>query len=203
MLGALLREHGCVVTDSVRVPDDRDRIAAVLLHLCSVCDLVITTGGASAGEADHLPGLLSELGERVFWKVAIKPGMPVLFGAIGGCPVFGLPGNAVSVFATFLVLVRPALALLQRCPALDPAPVTARLAEGLRKQQARSEFRRARISVDAEGVLRAQVHPSTSSGALHSVAESDALVALAAGAREYPAGCTVPVYRLRMEPGPP
>jgi molybdopterin molybdotransferase len=199
MLEALLREHGADPVARRHERDDRARLADALRELAAAADLVITTGGVSAGEADHLPGLVSEHGAIDFWKLRMRPGKPALFGRIATTPLFALPGNAVSVYATFCVLVRPALAALCACPALDPAPWHARLAGALRKAHERTEFRRARLVPEPSGTLTVQAHAALSSGALRSVAESDALIELEAAQREFAAGTIVPVHRFALD----
>lgn len=196
LLPALLRGCGAALAGVVHVRDDEASLAEALRKAAAAADFVLTTGGASAGDADYLPALLARIGERAFWKVAMRPGMPAFFGHVGGTPVFGLPGNPVSVFATFRALVRPALARWLGAPALDPPPVAARLLQAVDKRHARLEFRRARVRVDSGGVLRASVHPSTSSGALRSVLESNALVELAAPPRRWEADEVVPAHLL-------
>jgi molybdopterin molybdotransferase len=196
LLAALARVHGAVVTRAITVRDDEAALEDALRDLCSEADLVVTSGGASAGDADFLPAIVARIGERVFWKVAIKPGMPAFFGLVGDTPVFGLPGNPVSVFATFIALLRPALARLAGAPAIDPPPLPARLEGAVAKRHPRLDLRRGTLRVDAEGRLRVALHPSVSSGALRSVLESDALVELAAGARDWHEGEIVPVHPL-------
>lgn len=197
LLPALLAQAGARVVAARRVGDDEAALEHALREAAAAADFVLTTGGASAGDADRLPALLARIGERVFWKVAIKPGMPAFFGVVGATPVFGLPGNPVSVFATFLALVRPALSRWLGAPALDPPGVRARLEAAVDKRHSRLEFRRARLRVDEAGVLRVAVHPSTSSGALRSVLESDALAEFDAPPRTWAAGECVTVHRVR------
>jgi molybdopterin biosynthesis enzyme len=103
----------------VHVADDAARTRDALRAACAAGRPRDHERRRERGEADHLPGAVAALGEIVFWKVRMRPGMPALFGLIDGKPVFALPGNPVSVFATFLALVRPALAALAGCAALD------------------------------------------------------------------------------------
>lgn len=197
VLAALCATHGVELVARRRVGDDSAALRAALLEAARSSDLVLTTGGVSAGEADFLPGIVAEIGDAWLWKVAMRPGMPVLAGHVEGTPVFALPGNPVSVVATFCALVRPALAVLSACPALDPKPRVARLAVDVAKSHDRLELRRASLTVDDDGVLHATPHASTSSGALRSVAESDVLVELAADGRQWRAGDRVPTYALQ------
>lgn len=196
LLPALAAGAGAQVVSVERVRDDAQVLSEALQAAAARADFVLTTGGASAGDADYLPEVVARIGERVFWKVAMRPGMPACFGRVDGVPVLGLPGNPVSVFATFHALVRPALARWLGAPGLDPPPVVAQLAQAVDKRHARLEFRRARLSVDASGRLQVAIHPSTSSGALRSVLESNALAEFAAEPRRWEAGERVPVHML-------
>jgi molybdopterin molybdotransferase len=192
-LRGLLRGEGIEVMPTAALADDIDTIRRQLAAACAGSDVVISTGGASAGVADFMPRLLAELGEVVFWKVAMRPGMPVLFGRVGRCLVFGLPGNPVAVVAGFLSLVRPVLRRMQG--AAPPATEWARLAEATAKNHDRLEFRRAHVHVDEHGVQRACLHPALSSGVLRSVLESNALVVLDAERRQWQADELVAVLR--------
>jgi molybdopterin molybdotransferase len=196
MLQGLLGAHGAQVVDARRCGDERALQERNLRELCASSDWVVTTGGASAGDADFMPELVASLGERVFWKVAIRPGMPLLFGIVEGTPVFCLPGNPVSVFTCFMAILRPALARVLAAPSIDPPPLPAVLLEPIAKRHARREFRRAQLSVSALGHLQVLVHAATSSAALGSLAQSNALVELAEPPRAYAAGELVAVHPL-------
>lgn len=196
MLAALLPRLGVKVTATGRLPDDPARLGEALLRHAGDHDLLITTGGVSAGEADFLPGVLGRIGTIAFWKVAMRPGMPVLCGTIGDCLVLALPGNPVSVYATALALLRPWLAAACGAAALDPAPTMACLAGAVDKRHDRVEFRRGLLRVDADGVQRAEVLASVSSGALSSVAAAEVLIEFPATARRFEAGERLPVHRL-------
>jgi molybdopterin molybdotransferase len=124
--------------------------------------------------------------------------MPALFGAIGDSPLFALPGNPTSVYATFVALVRPALAALCACPALDPRPFEVRLAAPAQKRHTRLELRRGRLEHGPGGTLAARPHPTLSSGALKSLAESDVLLELAAEQSQFEAGSVVPAHPLTL-----
>lgn len=109
MLGPLIAETGADFTDLGVLPDNADAVRAALAEAARQFDVVITTGGASKGEEDHLVAAVEALGRRHLWQLAIKPGRPMSFGQIGPCPVLGLPGNPVAVFVCFLLYVRPLL----------------------------------------------------------------------------------------------
>jgi molybdopterin molybdotransferase len=201
--GALLREmlhaHGCAVVSVDRVGDQPDAIARWLRERAAQADLLISTGGASMGEADYLPRLVAETGSVLFHRVRMRPGMPVLFGTIGTTPMLVLPGNPVSVAATFIALARPLLAALTGSAALDPASFAVRLANDFTKDHARTEFRRARLAIGADAIVVAHPHASLGSGALRSVAESDALLELDAAPAVYRAGDLVACRRLALD----
>jgi molybdopterin molybdotransferase len=112
-LRALLQRLGCTVTDLGIVPDRLDATIAALKEASERHDLILTSGGVSVGEEDHIKPAVQALGELVLWQMAIKPGKPFAYGKVGGAHFIGLPGNPVSSFVTFLVLVRPFLLRLQ------------------------------------------------------------------------------------------
>ena len=177
-LGALLRAIGLEPVRVAHLRDDRAALRDALLAAAQDCDVIISSGGVSAGEADFMPGLVAELGRVHFWKVRMRPGMPLLCGGIGSSLVFGLPGNPVSTVATFLLLVQPALLALQR--AIEPRPRRwkARLAAPVVKRHARAEFLRARLEWRDDGGCWATPLAKQGSGMLRGLVEADALVAL-------------------------
>lgn len=196
LLRALVAESGARAVSVEFVGDEPDAIAAALARAARGTDLVLTTGGVSAGEADFLPGLVERLGRIAFWKVRMRPGMPVLFGEAFGTPLFALPGNPVSVFATYLVLVEPAIDALLGAGSRREI-VHARLRAATEKRHDRVELRRATLAVDEHGVVHADLHATLSSGALRSVVESDGLAELPAQALRFDAGDVVRVHRFR------
>ena len=108
MLLALLKRLGCVVTDLGILPDERAAVTAALASAAHGHDLLITSGGVSTGEEDHVKAAVESVGSLTFWRLAIKPGRPVAMGVVDGTPFVGLPGNPVAVFVTFLQVARPA-----------------------------------------------------------------------------------------------
>ena len=192
LLMGLLRGLGLEPVAWPRLADDPQRVETALRDAASAFDVVVTAGGVSAGEKDLLPGLLQAHGHVHFWKVRMKPGMPVLFGALDKALMLGLPGNPVSVLATFLALGRPLLDGLQG--RAEPRPrFTARLASDWNKSHERLEFLRGRLRSSDEGVLLVEPNPAEASHQLRGAADSDALIVLEAGVRQYPAGTPVPV----------
>jgi len=194
-LGALLEQHGVELVRHERLRDDPPALREALVRAAGDADIVVSSGGVSAGEADYLPRLLAEVGRVHLWKVQIKPGMPFLFGAIGRALVFSLPGNPVSGVATFLALVRPALDAMTR---RRPGSVTlrARLTQAVRKTHPRVEFLRASLICDETGALHATPLRKQGSGQLRGVAEADALIMLPEAAQEYAAGTVIEVLAL-------
>ena len=174
------------------LPDDPVRMAAALRDAAFSFDVVITCGGVSAGEKDHLPQLLREHGEVHFWKVRMKPGMPVLFGRLGEALLLGLPGNPVSVLATFLTLGRGLLDGLQGRG--EPRETwQARLAAPIRKQHERLEFMRGNLGCDDNGQLLVTPNPAVASNRLRAAADANALIQLPEGAGDYAVGDRVTV----------
>lgn len=192
LLMGLLRAEGLEPVAWPTLPDDPARIETALRDAASAFDVVVTCGGVSAGEKDHLPALLETHGQIHFWKVKMKPGMPVLFGEMDRALLLGLPGNPVSVLSTFLTLGRDLLDGLQG-RAEPRARRFARLSTPWSKSHERLEFLRGRLQCDQDAVLRVVPNPADASHRLRGAAESDALIVLAEGSREYEADDVVEV----------
>jgi len=175
MLGALLAEGGAEVRAYPLVPDSLARTRAALQRAFADCDFVVTTGGASVGKLDFVKAAFAELGGNLeFWKVAIKPGKPFIFGTLADKFLFGLPGNPVSAFVTFLLLVRPALLRWQGAAETGLPAHLGTLATPLVNRGERRHF--VRVRVDAEG--RVHSTGSQASHMLHSLAAANGLVDL-------------------------
>ena len=194
LLMGLLRAEGLEPVAWPTLPDDPARIESALRHAAEAFDVILTCGGVSAGEKDHLPALLQRRGHVHFWKVRMKPGMPVLFAdgrTLGPALFLCLPGNPVSVLATFLAVGRPLLDGLQgRAPR---SAWHARLDSPWRKAHERLEFLRGRLRCSEEGSLAVEPNPADGSHRMRAAAESDALIVLGEGARDYAAGTVVTV----------
>jgi molybdopterin molybdotransferase len=192
LLMGLLRAEGLEPVAWPTLPDDPARIETALRDAASAFDLVITCGGVSAGEKDHLPALLAAQGEIHFWKVKMKPGMPVLFGNLDRALFLGLPGNPVSVLATFLTLGRQLLDGLQG--RVEPrAKRFARLTASWNKSHERLEFLRGRLRYGQDGVLGVAPNSADASHRLRAAADSDALIVLGEGKQEFDEGSVVEV----------
>jgi molybdopterin molybdotransferase len=175
---ALLHRLGCEVNDLGIVPDDREATIAALRNAAEASDLIITTGGVSVGEEDHIRAALQSLGELQLWSLSMKPGKPFAYGSIarsngqGACHVTGLPGNPVSSFLTFLMLVRPFLLTLQGATRVAPEAVKMRADFDWLRADKRREFLRARRN--AAGGL--DLFGNQSSGVLTSIVWGDGVV---------------------------
>lgn len=194
-LGGLLESFGVELVRHERVRDDPVALRDALQRAAADADLIVSSGGVSAGEADFLPRLIGEIGKVHFWKVRIKPGMPFLFGQIDQAFLFALPGNPVSGFATCLTLLKPALDAMAGV-APTGYPLRARLRTGIDKRHARAEFQRTRLQCDENAVLWATPHAKQGSGMLRGVAETNALIVLPEGERRFAAGDVVEVLPL-------
>jgi molybdopterin molybdotransferase len=176
-LTGLVNGLGCELIDLGIVPDTLDATEAALARAAREADVVITSGGVSVGEADYVKAAVEKLGRVEMWKVAMKPGKPLVYGRVGEADFVGLPGNPVSAFVTFCLFVRPFL--LKRMGAAHVLyrafPVKAGFAWA--KAGARREFLRAQLQPDG----RLALFPNQSSGVLTSCAWADGLVDLAVG----------------------
>ncbi|MBY0455361.1 MAG: molybdopterin molybdotransferase MoeA [Burkholderiaceae bacterium] len=179
-LRALLRRLGCEVTDFGTVPDQREATLHALQTASASHDLILTSGGVSVGEEDHIKPAVQTLGQLDLWQIAIKPGKPFAYGRIGGAHFMGLPGNPVSSFVTFVLLVRPFLLRLQGVQDVAPKPFALRADFACTKPDKRREFLRVRHN--AAGGL--DLFTNQSSGVLTSAVWGDGLV-------DHPAGQTI------------
>ena len=194
-LGGLLEGIGIVPHPVSHVRDDAGTLRETLIAAAETCDVVITSGGVSAGEADHMPHLVAELGTIHFWKVRMKPGMPFLCGEIGKALVFALPGNPVSSLATFLALVKPGLIAMQGA-SVSSRRWRARLAAPIHKKHDRSEFLRARLECGEDGRLLVTAVERQGSGMLGGVAEADCLIVIPEDVHDCAEGDVVDVLLL-------
>ncbi len=177
-LAALLEGLGCTVDDLGILPD---RFAAIrdALEAASVGhDALVTSGGVSAGEEDHVRAAVSALGSIHFWQLAIRPGRPVALGQAGGAAFVGLPGNPAAMMVTFLKLARPALLRLGGATEVTPATFRVRAAFDYKKKTGRREWLRCRLAPGPDGIASAIKFPREGAGILSSLVESDGLVEL-------------------------
>ena len=171
-LNGLANTYGCEVRDYGIVPDSLDATRAMLRLAAAECDLIVTSGGVSVGEADFVKPAVEAEGELLMWRIAMKPGRPLAFGRVGKAAFIGLPGNPVSSFVTFLIFVRPFLLRLQGIDRVSPRSVAARADFDWSDPDTRREFLRARWN--ARGGL--DLYPTQDSAVLTSTAWADGLV---------------------------
>lgn len=176
-LRALLEQLGCEVMDLGIVPDDLASTRKALRDASQGHDLIVTSGGVSVGEEDHVKPAVEAEGALEMWKIAMKPGKPLAYGRVGGAAFIGLPGNPVSSFVTFLLMVRPFVLTTQGMTRTAPRALTLRAGFEWRKPDRRREFLRARVSETGEVVL----HQNQGSAALSSIVWAEGLVDVAAG----------------------
>jgi molybdopterin molybdotransferase len=151
LLNGLLSDPAYSVTDKGVVADEPILLEARFTEAAESHDVIITTGGASVGEADYINEILNRCGEVNFWKLAIKPGKPLAFGRIGDCYFFGLPGNPVAVVVTHHYFVEPALKQVSGALASKPLFLTATCTSTLKKSKGRQEYQRGILTQDSQG----------------------------------------------------
>ena len=171
-LRALLQRLGCSVTDMGIVPDQLDATQAALAAASATHDLVLTSGGVSVGEEDHIKPAVQALGQLNLWQIAIKPGKPFAYGKVGAAHFIGLPGNPVSSFVTFLLLVRPFVRRLQGATQITPESIAVSAHFNWARADKRREFLRVRRN-SAGGL---DLFANQSSGVLTSAVWADGLV---------------------------
>lgn len=179
MLLSLVSDWRMEAVDLGHVPDDRNELADRLNRGAADCDAILTSGGASAGDEDHVSALLGETGTRADWRIALKPGRPLALGIWQGTPIFGLPGNPVAALVCTLIFARPAFALLGGEGWREPQGFTVPAAFEKNKKPGRREYLRARMNADGA----AEVFASEGSGRISGLAWADGLVEIGDGAQ--------------------
>jgi molybdopterin molybdotransferase len=177
-LHGMLERLGVEILDLGVIRDQPALLKKAFQKAAKRADVVITTGGVSVGEADFIKQLMAELGEVLFWKIAMRPGRPMAFGRIGKAFLFGLPGNPVAVMVTFYQFVRDALLHLSgRTEGLDVPLLTATSLENLRKVPGRTEFQRG-IVFQQDGRWMVRITGQQGSGVLRSMSEANCFIVL-------------------------
>lgn len=189
----MLGELGVEIIDLGSIRDDKASIKTAFLNAAGQADAIITSGGVSVGEADYIKQLLMEIGEVVFWKIAMKPGKPLAYGKIGTCHFFGLPGNPVAVMVTFLQFVRDALRVLMGQQPKPAFTFQATCTSSIRKAPGRTEFQRGILSQDENGGWIVQTTGEQGSGILSSMSKANCFIVLPVSQGNAEAGCTVQV----------
>jgi molybdopterin molybdotransferase len=178
MLMAMLKRLGCAVSDLGILRDEQVLLASALKRAVTGHDLILTTGGVSTGEEDHVKAGVESVGSLVLWRMAIKPGRPVAMGIIDGAPLIGLPGNPVASFVTFVHVVRPTVLALAGASEARFVAVPVRAAFAYKKKVGRREYVRATLRHGPDGVLEAIKFPREGAGLLSSLVDTDGLVEL-------------------------
>ena len=179
-LHGLLSGLGMRVLDYGVIPDTANATAEVLAEAAAAADCVISSGGVSVGEEDHVKNQVQELGELRLWKLRIKPGKPLAYGRLGDTAFFGLPGNPAAVFVTFSLVVRPWLLRHQGALGEEPLALPARADFEISRAGSRQEYLRVRAQM-CGGILCAALHQNQSSGVLSSVSWANALAIIPPG----------------------
>ena len=184
LLETMLRALGQTVTLRCVVADQPAALSQALQTLAAQCDVVVSTGGVSAGDSDWIRPLVADLGEVAFWKLFLRPGRPFAFGTLGdNIPFFGLPGNPVAAAITALQLLWPALQQLEGQTTIELFPrVQVVLADRLARRPGRPELARARLETREDGTLMARVDGSQASSRIGSLQQTDLLLEIPADA---------------------
>jgi molybdopterin molybdotransferase len=180
-LAASIAALGMEVVDGGIVPDDPEATREALQRAAARADVIITSGGVSVGEEDHVKAQVEELGELALWKLAIKPGKPLAFGRVGESPILGLPGNPTSVYVTFNLVARPFLLKMQGATELTPPVLRARAGFSVSRPGGRRDHLRVSLEQTPDGLV-ARRFGNQSSGVLSSVSYSQALAVVPIGA---------------------
>jgi molybdopterin molybdotransferase len=191
LLSSLLARMGAVVSDLGIVADNPEALRRAIGDAAKNHDLVLTSGGVSTGEADHVRDAVEGIGRLVFWRVAIKPGRPVAMGVIEGAAFAGLPGNPVAAFVTFVRVVRP---LLLRLAGAQPQTLLAlpvKAAFSYKKKAGRREYVRVALRRVADGTVEAVKHPQEGAGVITSLTETDGLAEIADDTTRIEPGATI------------
>ncbi|MDT8399405.1 MAG: molybdopterin molybdotransferase MoeA [Pseudomonadales bacterium] len=181
-LAGLLQRMGCTVLKLGIVADDLRSTEQALAEAARQADCIITTGGVSVGDEDHVRQAVANLGELNLWKLAIKPGKPFSFGRVGQTPCFGLPGNPVAVFVTFLLLVKPCLLKLLGADPGQEKTVWVKAGFSIGKAGSRQEYLRVRLKTAANDQQELVAFTDQGSSIMTSVSWADGLAVVPAGA---------------------
>ena len=193
VLRGLLEQLGCIVSDLGILCDRLDTVRDALDRASAGHDAVITSGGMSTGEEDHVRAAVSSLGSIHFWRLAIRPGRPVALGQVKGIPFIGLPGNPVAMMVTFLRFARPLLLGLggAREAEREPHLFRVRTDFAIKKKEGRREWIRGRLTTGEDGMPVVTKYPRDGAGILTSLVESDGLVELPEELTQAPPGAMV------------
>lgn len=194
MLSALLRQGGFTVNDLGILPDRRDRLTATLQQAAATHDAVISSGGVSTGEEDHVKAAIDAVGRLDFWKLAIKPGRPVALGLLGNTPYIGLPGNPVAALLTYVFFARQVLEQLGGYAPRPPQSLPVAAGFRYRKKADRREWVRVSLHAPMQGAAVAHKYPVDGAGVITSLTGTDGIVELAEDRLELEPGEMLPFY---------
>jgi molybdopterin molybdotransferase len=175
LLATMAARAGAVVSDLGILPDNKARISAAIEEAARGHDLLLTSGGVSTGEEDHVRAAIEARGQLLFWRLAIKPGRPLAMGTVNGVPLLGLPGNPVAAFVTFAHIARPLICALLGAAWRPERALPIRAAFKYRKKPGRREYVRVRLEPAPDSEWEAQKYPRDGAGLLSSLAETDGL----------------------------
>jgi molybdopterin molybdotransferase len=192
-LRGLLTALGCEILDLGIVEDTLEATRSALKEAAAQADVIVTSGGVSVGEEDHMRAAVEASGHIELWRVAVKPGKPLAYGRIGEADFLGLPGNPVSTLVTFCLFVRPFLLKRQGAARVLPSPYPVRAAFQWRKATRRREFARARLRAEEGQAPEAEIFPKQGSDVLTSTVWAEGVVEIPEGARVEP-GDTILYY---------
>lgn len=205
-VAALLSQFQVNLIDYGIVPDKPETIRATLQTAAQQCDLIISSGGVSVGDADFIKDVLADLGNVGFWKVAIKPGKPFAFGHINGALFCGLPGNPVSAHVTTEQLVIPLIRRLQGEPVVADTHrqlLPATLTTSIKRRAGRLDFQRATYQTDESGSILVTPHAKQSSGVMTGIVQANCYMLIPAEVSELGAGETIMIQPFSIWTSPP
>lgn len=185
MLATLIRRFGGDVVSQIKVADDFDTTLARLREAAAQADVIVTTGGVSVGEEDHVKPALDQLGELALWRLAMQPGKPLALGTIGTTRLVGLPGNPVSSYVGAWLYLRPLLGKFLGCGEMQSLPMIRAEAQFETRTQGRRHYMRANLAFEGERIL-ASVYPQQSSAVLTSCATTNAFAVIPANSHVRP-----------------
>jgi molybdopterin molybdotransferase len=194
MLLALLGRFGANVRDLGILPDDPKSLTEHLDEAAPRNDLILSSGGVSLGEEDHVKAAVEATGQLVFWRLAIKPGRPLAMGVVRRVPFIGLPGNPAAAYVTFVMFVRPVLAHLAGAALQPVTSFRVRSTFSQKKRAGRREFVRVNVSSGADGVLEARRFPKEGAALLTSLTTTDGIAEIPEEATAVAAGDFVTFY---------
>lgn len=195
----LLEQIGVEHSDFGRIPDNEKTIRNTLMEAAKYADIILSSGGASVGSADHISRILREQGKASFWKIAMKPGKPLNFGQLHNKLFFGLPGNPVSLMVTFALIVAPALRALRGETPTKPLVLRAKTRTHLRKTPGRVDYQRGKLMQCDDGTLEVETTGMQSSHILSGMSHANCLIRLQYASGSIDAGTLVdviPFYEL-------